>query len=29
MVIDAYNMPGTAYNVDVLTDKILITKNGE
>lgn len=29
MVCDAYSVPGTAYNVDVLMDKILITKNEE
>lgn len=29
MVSDAYSIPGTAYNVDVLMDKILITKNEE
>lgn len=29
MVCDASSVPGTAYNVDVLMDKILITKNEE
>lgn len=29
MVSDAYSMPGTEYNVDVLIDRILITKNKE